>query len=161
MSSYWYKETFFTLFYWSIIDSQGCVSGIQESDSVIHIHIFFLFCILFSYRLSQNIKFFKLIYFWLHWVFVAVHKLSLVAVSRSYSSLWCAGVSLRWLLLLQSMGSRHAGFSSCGAVSVVVACGLQSTGSVVVAHGFSCSAACGILPDQGLNPCPLHWQVDS
>ena len=28
-------------------------------------------------------------------------------------------------------------------------------------HGLSCSAACGILPDQGSNPCPLHWQVDS
>ena len=25
----------------------------------------------------------------------------------------------------------------------------------------SCSAVCGILPDQGSNPCPLHWQVDS
>ena len=24
-----------------------------------------------------------------------------------------------------------------------------------------CSAACGILPDQGSNPCPLHWQADS
>ena len=23
------------------------------------------------------------------------------------------------------------------------------------------TVACGILPDQGLNPCPLHWQVDS
>ena len=22
-------------------------------------------------------------------------------------------------------------------------------------------AACGILPDQGSNPCPLHWQADS
>ena len=21
--------------------------------------------------------------------------------------------------------------------------------------------ACGIFPDQGLNPCPLHWQADS
>ena len=30
-----------------------------------------------------------------------------------------------------------------------------------VAHGPSCSAACGILPDQGSNPCPLHWQADS
>ena len=30
-----------------------------------------------------------------------------------------------------------------------------------VAHGPSCSAACGIFPDQGLNPCPLHWQADS
>ena len=27
-------------------------------------------------------------------------------------------------------------------------------------HGFSCST-CGILPDQGLNPCTLHGQVDT
>ena len=43
---------------------------------------------------------------------------------------------------------------------------LQSTssrraGSVVVAHGPSCCAACGIFPDQGSNPCLLHWQADS
>ena len=44
--------------------------------------------------------------------------------------------------------------------SVVVACVLQSTDSVVVAHRFSCSAACGIFPDQGSNPCPLHWPAD-
>ena len=30
----------------------------------------------------------------------------------SYSSLWCAGFSLQWLLLLGSTGSRHPGFSS-------------------------------------------------
>ena len=47
-----------------------------------------------------------------------------------------------WPLLLRSTGSRRAG-------------------SVVVAHGLSCSAACGIFPDQGSNPCPLHWQADS
>ena len=27
-------------------------------------------------------------------------------------------------------------------------------GSVVVVHGLSCSTACGIFPDQGLNWCP-------
>ena len=31
-----------------------------------------------------------------------------------YSSLRCTGFSLQWLLLLQSMGSRHVGFSSWG-----------------------------------------------
>ena len=46
------------------------------------------------------------IYFWLRWVFVAVHGLSLVVASRGYSSLQCAGFSLRWLLLLQRKGSR-------------------------------------------------------
>ena len=53
------------------------------------------------------------IYFWLHWVFVAVHGLSLVAASGGYS-LWCAGFSLWWLLLLWRTGSRRAGFSNCG-----------------------------------------------
>ena len=52
--------------------------------------------------------------FWLRWVFVAACGLSLVAVSGGYSSLRCAGFSLRWLLLLHNTGSRGAGFSSCG-----------------------------------------------
>ena len=30
-----------------------------------------------------------------------------------------------------------------------------------MAHGLSCSAACGIFLDQGSNPCLLHWQADS
>ena len=61
---------------------------------------------------------------------------------RGHSSSRCAGLSLSRPLLLRSTGSR-------------------CTGSVVVAHGPSCSAACGIFPGQGLNPCPLHWQADS
>ena len=102
------------------------------------------------------------IYFWLRWVFIAARRLSLVAASRGYSSLRYAGFSLQWLLLLLSTGSRRTGFNSCGAwASVAVARGLYSAGSVVVAHGLSCSAACGIFPSQGLNLCPLHWQVDS
>ena len=67
---------------------------------------------------------------------------SLVVASGDYSSLQYMGFSLWWLLLLQSMGSRRAG-------------------SVVVAHGLCSLMACGIFPDQGLNPCPLHWQADS
>ena len=46
------------------------------------------------------------IYFWLPWVFVAVHGPPLVVASGGYSSLRCAGFSLRWPLLLQSTGSR-------------------------------------------------------
>ena len=30
-----------------------------------------------------------------------------------------------------------------------------------MAHGLSCLAVCGIFPDQGLKPCPLHGQADS
>ena len=38
------------------------VSGVQQSDSVIHVHIFILFKILFLYRLSQNIELSSLCY---------------------------------------------------------------------------------------------------
>ena len=58
--------------------------------------------------------FFNSFYFWLHWVFVAVHRLSLVVSSGGYSSLRCVGFSLWWLLWLRSTGSRCTGFSSCG-----------------------------------------------
>ena len=58
--------------------------------------------------------FYLFIYFWLCCVFVAARGLSLVAASRGYSSLRCAGFWLWWLLLLWSTGSRCAGFSSCG-----------------------------------------------
>ena len=71
-------------------------------------HLFFQLILMFFFFLIN-----LFIYFWLHWVFVAVCGLSLVAVSWGYSSLRCTGFSLRWLLLLRSMGSRRAGFSSC------------------------------------------------
>ena len=53
-------------------------------------------CILFLQeinRLTPSIVFFNnlFIYFWLCWVFVAAHGLSLVEVSRGYSSLRCTG----------------------------------------------------------------------
>ena len=62
--------------------------------------------------------FFKFIYlfnlFLAAWVFLAACVLPLVVASGGYSSLRCVGFSLRWLFLLRSMGSRHAGFRSCG-----------------------------------------------
>ena len=42
--------------------------------------------------------------------------------------------------------------------SAVVNPRLESTGSVVVAHGLSCSAACGIFLDKGWKTCLLQWQ---
>ena len=63
---------------------------------------------------------FLFIYFWLCWVFVAACRLSLVAASGGYPSLW-------WLLLLWSTGSRHAGFHSCG--SQALECWLRSCGA--------------------------------
>ena len=55
-----------------------------------------------------------LFFFWLRWVFIAAHGPSLVAASGGHSSLQYTGFLLQWPLLLRSMGSRHAGFSSCG-----------------------------------------------
>ena len=69
------------------------------------------------------------------------------------------------LLCRLSPVAESGGYSRCRAqalgsqVPVVVSCGLQSTGLVVAAHGLDCFSACGIFPDQGLNPCLLHWQV--
>ena len=34
-------------------------------------------------------------------------------------------------------------------------------GLIVVAPRLSCSVACGIFPDQGSQPCLLHWPADS
>ena len=54
------------------------------------------------------------IYFWLFRVFVAACGLSLLAASEGYSSMQRLGFLLRWRLLLQSIGFRHAGFSTFG-----------------------------------------------
>ena len=73
--------------------------------------------------------------------------------------------------LLSSCGvqaSRCSGFSCCGTWALWLvdfsscgACGLQRTGSVVVAHGLSYFLAWGIFPYQGSNSHLLHWQADS
>ena len=82
------------------------------------------------------------VYFWLYWVFVA---------AQAFPS--CS----KWGLL-SSCGvwaSPCSGFSCCGAQT------LGAWALVVVVHGLCCSAAGGIFPDQGSNPCPLHWQLDA
>ena len=52
--------------------------------------------------------------------------------------------------------ARHRGGFSCFGASAP-----GRVGSVAVVHRLSWPAACGIFLDQGSNPCPLHWQVDS
>ena len=48
-------------------------------------------------------------------------------------------------------GSRRTGFSSRGLHAL-------ESGSVLVAHRFSRFVACGILPDQRSDTCPLRWK---
>ena len=75
------------------------------------------------FTLGGNFYFLKLIYFWKHWVFIAMHGLSLVAPSA-----WA---------------------SHCSSFSLFGAQALVQVGSVVVAHGLSCPVACGIFLTQG------------
>ena len=115
---------------------------ISSCQEVLFYFILFFIRGIFPFTFFKIIYLYLFIYLWLCWVFVSVRGLSPVAASGGHSSSRCTGLSLSRLLLLRSTGSRRAG-------------------SVIVGHGPSCSAACGIFPDQGLNPCPLHWQADS
>ena len=95
----------------------------------------------FYHQLVVQNPFKKFIYLWLRWVFVA---------EQAFSS--CG----KWgLLSICSVWASDCGGFSYGAQA------LGHVGSAIVAHGLICSTAHGIFPDQGSNPCPLHWQVDS
>ena len=73
----------------------------------------------------------------------------------------CGGFSL------QSTGSRHTGFSSFGLRALEHAGFMSSdsrapdSGPVVVIPRLGCSTACGVFPDQKLNPYPQLWQASS
>ena len=100
--------------------------------------LFSLQFILFQLVLHLSfLKTFPKVFFLAMYLFVASGGYSLVVVRGL----------LLWQLLLWSMGSRTPG--------------LYSTGSIAVVNQLSCSAACGIFPDRGSNPCLLHWQGDS
>ena len=76
--------------------------------------------------------------------FFFLAALGLLLLCVSFSSCWELGLLLavEWRLL------NCSGFSCYGAQT------LATWISVMVTHGLSCSAACGIFPDQGLNPGP-------
>ena len=74
------------------------------------------------------------------------------------SSFLCEG----FLYLWQAGATLHRGARASHYRSLLLpSTGSRCAGSVIVAHGPSCSASCGIFPDQGSNPRPLHWQADS
>ena len=87
------------------------------------------------------------IYFWLHWVFVAV-----------------CGPSSRVMVVSYACGawaSHCGGFLCCGAQSRGI--GLSSCIRSLSSYSVLAELLCGMwnLPGPGINPCPLHWQVDS
>ena len=93
-----------------------------------------IFSDLLSVQTTFSFFFFFFLNLWLCWVFVAACRLSLAEMSR--------GFSLQRLPLLQ--GTQTLGRQA----------------SAVVVHSLSFPVVCGIFLDWGLNPCPLHWQVD-
>ena len=96
-------------------------------------------------------SFLKLITFPLRRVYVAAHRLSLVAVSRGYSAtvLWFLVVVAEptgsWapVVAARDLGSR--GFQA-------LELGLRHCGTEA-----ECSPACGIFQDQGWSRCPPYW----
>ena len=105
-----------------------------DQDYIFNLLIFFFKKLLFIYLL---------VCFWPCWVFTAVHGFSLAVTSRS-----CSLIAVHGLLF--------------AVVSLAVGIRLQGVWALVaVAHSLSCPTACGISLDQGSNPHPLCWQVDS
>ena len=94
-----------------------------------------LFCFLVKDLLKKK----RFIYLCLSLVFPAAFGLSLVVVSRGYSSLQRTGFSLWWLLMLLSIA-------------------LGSKASVAAELRLNCFVACGIFIDQESNLSPLHWK---
>ena len=77
---------------------------------------------------------FRVFFPWLHW-----SRLLRVDFLQSGAALCC-----------DTRASPCGGFSCCGA-------GALEPG---LSH-CTCPVACGIFPDQGSNPHPLHWKADS
>ena len=116
-------------------------------------------------QFSSRKNFFLIYLFYLFYFFGCIRSLllrglSLVAASGGYSSLWCVGFSLRWLLLLWSTGSRRVGFSSCG----LWAQQLWHTGLVAPRHvRYSQTGARtrgkGILNHCATREAPRHFMI--
>ena len=119
-------------------------------------HIFYVLSV------TKDSTFFLLInfYFWLHWVFIAVRRLSLVLESRGQSldvrAPLCRGLPCR---RAQALGTP---------ASVNAAHRLSSYSSRALTRGLSSCGTQAQLPfsmwnllDQVSSQCPLYWQADS
>ena len=132
---------------------QFCVQPQENHLTFLYLSCVYIYIYIYVY-IYIYFFFFNAFYFWLRWVFAAARGLFSSCCEQGLLFFKVRGL----LLAVASLVAEH---ELQGHGRVVVARGLQSAGSVVVAHGLRCSAACGIFPDQGSNPCPLHWQADS
>ena len=93
-----------------------------------------------------------MVYFFFFWMLSPKKLLKITLFIFNY--FW-----LCWVLLLHRLLSS-CGVFSCGAWALGHV-SFSSCGSRALRLGLSCFEACGIFPDQGLNPYLLHWQADS
>ena len=91
----------------------------------------------------------------------------LVVICPSQLFFWWAVLGLRhcvWVFSIVASRSYSVVVVRALFIAVASCCRAQPLGawaSVVGAHGLGCPAVCEIFPDQGSNPCTLHWQVES
>lgn len=92
------------------------------------------------------------IFLWLCWAFPGYMAFLSSVRGLAILQLWWVGFSLWCPLFLWSMGSRAPGLQQLQYVSsVVTAGGLESAGSIAVAHRLICFMARGIFSHQGSN----------
>ena len=112
--------------------------------------LFVLFKPSMNWIISTHILLFFLL-FWLQWVLVAMRRLF---SSCSQQRLFVI-VVLGLLIAVPFLVEEHRLQGTWASVVTADAQYSRLVGSVVVVHGLSCSALCGIFLEQGSNPCPL------
>ena len=122
----------------------GCVPGAQGglSSSASRSHLFFFKQVICPY----------LFYFYNLFYFIGFVGLYCCAWAFSSGSEWglLFVVVHGFLIMVASLGVEHR--LQARELQQLQFPGLQRAGSVVEAQGLSCSTACEIFPDQGLNP---------
>ena len=105
-----------------IIYSQCLHKCILSQCSLLHLRSIFGVLFLFMKHFLQNFinKSYWLFYFFTYFFVLFILLFYYFIFGCVGSSLWCAGFSLQWLLLLRALGVR---------ASVVVACGLSNCGA--------------------------------
>ena len=69
----------------------------------------------FFEKLMRKSLFLKIfVYFWLHWIFIAVCRFSLVAASGGYSTVAVYRLLIAVASCYRAQDLRRMGFSSCG-----------------------------------------------
>ena len=130
----------------------------------------------FSFTISPSNEYSGLISFRIDWLDLLAVQGTLKSLLQYHSSkasiLRCSALFLLFLFIFVPVAAHglslvvaRGGYSLAVVSRLLVAvasrCGSRGTGSVDVARGLSCPAACGIFLDQRSNTCPLHWQADS